>query len=250
MDLGIVIAERATKTVYKKDNETIKLFVENYSKPNILNEALNLARVEEVDINIPKLKEVKMIDNRWAIVIEHVEGKSLETLMNENPEKKDEYMNLFVDVQLNILSHEAPAMLNKIKEKMKRKIASTDLSDDIKFELNTRLESMPTHSKLCHGDFNPSNVIITENKEAYIIDWAHVTAGNASADAARTFLLFSLNGKTKEAESYLELFTQKSGIEKRLIQKWIPIVASSQLSKGNEEEREFLMKWIDVIEFQ
>lgn len=250
MDLGIVIAERDTKTVYKKDNETIKLFVENYSKPNILNEALNLARVEEVDINIPKLKEVKMIDNRWALVIEHVEGKSLETLMKENPEKKDEYMNLFVDVQLNILSHEAPAMLNKIKEKMKRKIASTDLNDDIKYELNTRLESMPTHSKLCHGDFNPSNVIITENGEAYIIDWAHVTAGNASADAARTFLLFSLNGKNEEAEKYLELFSEKSGIEKRLIQKWIPIVASSQLSKNRDGERDFLMKWIDVIEFQ
>ena len=250
MDLGIVIAERATKTVYKKDNETIKLFVEGYSKPNILNEALNLARVEEVELNIPKLKEVKMIENRWALVIEHVEGKSLETLMNENPEKKDEYMNLFVDVQLNILSHEAPAMLNKIKEKMKRKIASTDLNDDIKFELNTRLESMPTHSKLCHGDFNPSNVIITESGEAYIIDWAHVTAGNAGADAARTFLLFSLNGKTEEAEKYLELFSQKSGIEKRIIQKWIPIVASSQLSKGRDGEREFLMKWIDVIEFQ
>lgn len=250
MDLGIVIAQRDTKTVYKKDNETIKLFVEGYSKPNILNEALNLARVEEVDINIPKLKEVKMIENRWALVIEHVEGKSLETLMNENPEKKDEYMNLFVDVQLNILSHEAPAMLNKIKEKMKRKIASTDLNDDIKFELNTRLESMPTHSKLCHGDFNPSNVIITENGEAYIIDWAHVTAGNAGADAARTFLLFSLNGKTEEAEKYLELFSEKSGIEKRIIQKWIPIVASSQLSKNRDGERDFLMKWIDVIEFQ
>lgn len=250
MDLGIVIAQRDTKTVYKKDNETIKLFVEGYSKPNILNEALNLARVEEVELNIPKLKEVKMIENRWALVIEHVEGKSLETLMNENPEKKDEYMNLFVDVQLNILSHEAPAMLNKIKEKMKRKIASTDLNDDIKFELNTRLESMPTHSKLCHGDFNPSNVIITESGEAYIIDWAHVTAGNAGADAARTFLLFSLNGKTEEAEKYLELFSQKSGIEKRIIQKWIPIVASSQLSKNRDGEREFLMKWIDVIEFQ
>ena len=250
MDLGMVIAERDTKTVYKNGNETIKLFVEGYSKPNILNEALNLARVEEVDINIPKLKEVKMIDNRWAIVIEHVEGKSLETLMNENPEKKDEYMNLFVDVQLNILSHEAPAMLNKIKEKMKRKIASTDLNDDIKYELNTRLESMPTHSKLCHGDFNPSNVIITPNEEVYIIDWAHVTAGNAGADAARTFLLFSLNGKTEEAEKYLELFSEKSGIEKRLIQKWIPIVASSQLSKNRDGEREFLMKWIDVIEFQ
>lgn len=249
MELKEVIAERATKTVYKYEDKSVKLFVENYSKPNILNEALNLARVEEVELNIPKLKEVTTVNGRWAIVSEYVEGKSLENLMNENPEKKDEYLDKFVDVQLNILSHEAPAMLNKLKEKMKRKIKEAKLNDTIKFELNTRLESMPAHNRLCHGDFNPSNVIIRDDGEAYIIDWAHVTAGNASADAARTFLIFSLNGKNYEAEKYLELFSQKSGIEKQNIQRWIPIVAASQLSKGNENEREFLLRWIDVIEY-
>lgn len=249
MELKEVIAERATKTVYKYEDKSVKLFVENYSKPNILNEALNLARVEEVELNIPKLKEVTTVNGRWAIVSEYVEGKSLENLISENPEKKDEYLDKFVDVQLNILSHEAPAMLNKLKEKMKRKIKEAKLNDTIKFELNTRLESMPTHNRLCHGDFNPSNVIIRDDGEAYIIDWAHVTAGNASADAARTFLLFSLNGKNYEAEKYLELFSQKSGIEKQNIQRWIPIVAASQLSKGNENEREFLLRWIDVIEY-
>ena len=249
MELGKVIAVRNTKTVYRSEDKTIKLFIENYPKPSILNEALNLARVEEVDLNIPKLKEVTTIDGKWAIVSEYVEGKSLEILINENPDKKDEYMNMFVDLQLKVLSHSAPVMLNKLKEKMKRKIAGADLSDNIKFELNIRLESMPTHSKLCHGDFNPSNVIVRDDGELFIIDWAHVTAGNASADAARTYLVFWLNGKIDDAEKYLEMFSEKSGIEKRLIQKWIPIVAASQLSKGNETEREFLMQWIDVIEY-
>lgn len=249
MELGEVIAERKTKTVYKSNGSSIKLFVKDYSKPNILNEALNLARVEEVGLNIPKLQEVTMIDGRWAIVCEYVEGKSLETLMQENPDKKEEYMNMFVDLQLKIQAHSAPAMLNRIKEKMKRKINDADLNDTIKYDLNTRLESMPTHSKLCHGDFNPSNVIVRDDGELFIIDWAHVTAGNASADAARTYLVFSLNGKTTEAEKYLDLFAEKSGISKKNIQSWIPIVAASQLSKGNEEERDFLMKWIDVIEY-
>ena len=35
-----------------------------------------------------------------------------------------------------------------------------NLNETIKYELNTRLSSMPTHSKLCHGDFNPSNIIV------------------------------------------------------------------------------------------
>lgn len=243
-----VIAERKTKTVYKDNGRTIKLFIENYPKSNILNEALNQARVEETGLNIPKLLEVTKMENRWAIVSEHIEGKSLEELMRENSDKKAEYMDMFIDIQLNILSKTAP-MLNKLKDKMKRKIAETDLSDTIKYDLNTRLESMPRHNKICHGDFNPSNVIIKEDGTAYVIDWAHVTQGNSSADVARTYLLFHLDGKKEDAEEYLNKFSEKSGIEKRYIQSWIPIVAAAHLSKASEEERKFLMNWIDVVDY-
>lgn len=243
-----VIAERKTKTVYRDNDKTIKLFVENYSKSNILNEALNQTRVEETELNVPKLLEVTKIENRWALISEYIEGKSLQELMDENPEKLDEYMDMFIDVQLNILSKTAP-MLNKLKDKMERKIAETDLSDTIKFDLNTRLAGMPKHNKICHGDFNPSNIIIKPDGIPYVIDWAHVTQGNSSADAARTYLLFNLSGKKEEAELYLQKFSEKSKIEKRYIQKWIPIVAAAHLSKANEEERAFLMNWIDVVDY-
>ena len=243
------IAERKTKTVYKDNDKTIKLFVEDYPKSDILNEALNQARVEETGLNIPSLVEVTKIEDRWALVSEHIEGRTLESLMEENPEKKEEYLNLFVDTQISILSKEAP-LLNKLKDKMQRKIQEADISQDIKYELNIKLESMPKHKKICHGDFNPSNVIIKENGEVYVIDWAHVTQGNASADVARTYLLFCLNGKKEEAERYLSLYSEKTETEKQYIQKWIPIVAVAHLPKASEEEKQFLMSWIDVIEYQ
>ncbi len=245
MDL---LAERKTKTVYKENNRTIKLFIENYSKSNILNEALNQARVEETGLNIPKLLEVTKMENRWALISEYIEGKSLDELMNEHPEKQEEYMNMFIEIQLNILSKKSP-MLNNLKEKMKRKIAETDLSDTIKYDLNTRLESMPKHNNVCHGDFNPSNIIIKEDGTAYIIDWAHASQGNSSADAARTYLIFNLEGKKEKAEEYLNKFSEKSGIEKKYIQKWIPIVAAAHLSKASEEEKTFLINWIDVVDY-
>ena len=248
-NLNNPIAERSTKTVYKDNDKTIKLFVPNYSKSDILNEAVNQARVEETGLNMPKLVEVTKIDDRWALVSEHIEGRTLESLMEEHPEKKEEYLNLFVDTQINILSKEAP-LLNKLKDKMQRKIEEADISNEIKYELNTRLEGMPKHKKICHGDFNPSNVIIKENGEVYVIDWAHVSQGNGSADAARTYLLFCLNGKKEQANRYLDLFSEKTGIEKQYIQRWIPIVAAAHLSKANEEEKAFLMNWIDIIDFQ
>ena len=248
-NLNNPIAKRKYKTVYRDNDKTIKLFVENYSKADILNEALNNARVEETGLNIPKLLEVTKIENRWALVYEHIEGETLEELMQKNPDKKDEYMKLFVDTQMNILSKEG-YLVNRLKDKTKRKIEEANIDTNTKYELNTRLEGMRNHKKLCHGDFNPSNVVIKPNGEVYVIDWAHVTAGNASADAAMTYLLFYMNGKKEDGEQYLNLFVKTSGIDKQNVLRWIPIVAASKLSKSPEEEKAFLMTWIDVIDYQ
>ncbi len=249
MKLDKIVAVRTTKTIYRDGDKIIKLFDENYSKADILNEALNQARVEETGLNIPKLLEVTKIDGKWAIVIEYIPGKTLEQLMKEHPEKIDEYLNLFVDLQMEVHSKRAP-LLNKLKDKMNRKIAQTDLSATTRYELHTRLDSLPKHDKVCHGDFNPSNIIISEDGTPYIIDWSHATQGNASADVARTYLLFWLDGQIDLAEKYLTLFCNKSDTAKQYVQKWIPIVAASQMVKGKKEEREFLMHWVDVVDYE
>ena len=109
---------------------------------------------------------------------------------------------------------------------------------------------MPKHNKVCHGDFNPSNIIITPAGKSYVIDWAHATQGNASADAARTYLLFMLKGQEQLAEQYLRLYCLRSNTAKQYVQKWLPIVAASQSVKGKPEERDFLLKWADVVEYE
>ena len=243
------IAVRATKTVYRDGDLAIKLFNEGYSKSDILNEALNQARVEETGLLVPKVLEVGIFDGRWAIVSEFIEGKTMAQLMSEQPEKKEELMSRFVDIQLSIHARRAP-LLNKLKDKMERKIDETSLDATTRSELHTRLESMPKHKKVCHGDYNPSNVIITESGDAYIIDWSHATQGNASADAARTYLLFWLAGDVDSAHLYMDLFCRKSDTAKQYVEKWLPIVAASQSVKGKPEERELLMHWVDVVDYE
>lgn len=249
MNLDRVIAVRTGKTVYRDGDRVIKVFDNGYSKADILNEALNQARIEETGLNIPKVLEVTMIDGKWAIVTEYIEGKTLARLMEENPDKFDEYMELFVDLQLEVHSKKCP-LLNKLKDKMNRKITQTDLDATTRYELHTRLEGMPKHDKVCHGDFNPSNIIITGDGTPYIIDWAHATQGNASADVARTYLLFNLEGNKEKADKYLDLFCKKSDTAKQYVQKWLPIVAASQSVKGKPEERDFLLSWVGVVDFE
>ena len=249
MKLDNVIATRKDKVIYRDGDRCIKVFDENYSKADILNEALNQARIEETGLNIAKIQEVTMVDSKWAIVTDYIEGKTLAQLMQENPDKMDEYLELLVDLQLSVHEKTCP-MLNKLKDKMNRKISASSLDATTRYELHTRLEGMPKHKKVCHGDFNPSNIIITEDGTPFILDWAHATQGNASADVARTYLLFCLKGEEKLANDYLNLFCKKSNTAKQYVQKWMPIVAASQSVKGNEKEREFLLSWCDVVDYE
>ena len=249
MENSNLIIKRPYKEVYKCEEGIVKVFETTHPKSAVFNEALNTVRVEETGLDIPKLKEVVQVEGKWALVIEYKEGKTLEEVMKADPENVEKYMSDFVDLQLQIHEKKAP-MLNKLKDKLAAQIDHLkELDATQRYELRTRLESMPKHTKVCHGDFNPSNVIVEPDGKMTVVDWAHATQGNASADAAMTYLLFALKDQ-KMADLYMDLFCKKSDTAKQYVQQWLPIVAASQLEKDNELEKEFLMKWIDVMDYQ
>lgn len=245
-----MIFSSAKKTVYRDGDTAIKEFCEGFPKAEVLNEALCNARVETIGaLNVPKILGVTVTDGKWSIIKEYVPGKTLEQLMDENPDKLDEYMSQMVDLQLLIHSQACP-LLNKLKEKTIRSLKSVEqLDESTRYELLTRLDGMPKHTKLCHGDFNPSNIIVGDDGKLYVIDWVHASQGNASADVARTYLLLSLKDK-KKAELYMDLFCEKTGTEKRYVQGWLPIVAAAQLAYKRPEEKDLLESWINVFEYQ
>ena len=244
-----LIYETKGKKFFRDGDKLIKSFDESYSKANILNEALNQARVEETSLNIPKILAVTVVDGRWAIVRELIEGETLESLMAKHPEKEDEYLNFFVDLQIRMSGERVP-LLGHLRDKMHMKISSSSYPATVRYDLHMRLDGLPRHTKLCHGDFQPSNVIITKDGTPYIVDWAHATQGNGSADAARTYLIFKLQGKEALAEKYLNLFCTKTDTAIQYVQRILPIVAASQSVKGKPEEKEFLDKWVNVCDWQ
>ena len=249
MKFDTVIAQRKHKIIYRDGDLCAKVFDESFPKSDVLNEALNQARVEETGLNIPKIEEVCKVDGKWAIISTYIEGKTLQQLMDENPDKMDKYLELFVNVQLQILNTKCP-LLKRLKDKMQDKISQTDLDATTRYELHTRLASMKKHNKVCHGDFNPSNVVITPDGTPFILDWSHATQGNGAADAARTYLLFCLKGEKELAEKYLKLYCEKADVARQYVNAWMPIVAASQSVKGNPEEREFLLSWANVFDYQ
>lgn len=244
-----LIYEGVGKKVYRDGDRLIKSFDETYSKADILNEALNQARVEQTSLNIPKILGVSVVDGKWSVIWEFIEGETLEKMMQDHPEKEDEYLDFFVDLQIKMSKEKVP-LLGHLRDKMHAKISASSYPASVRYDLHVRLDGLPRHTKLCHGDFQPSNIIITKEGAPYIIDWSHATQGNGSADAARTYLLFKLHKQDELAEKYLRLFCTKTDTAIQYVQRVLPIVAASQSVKHKPEEAEFLAKWVNVCDWQ
>lgn len=245
-----ILATRTHKIIYQVGDTAVKVFDTNYPKANVLNEALNQARVEETGLPIPRVLGVNVIeDGNWSIVSDYVEGKTLQQIMEEDPENLAKYMREFVALQLQVHSRKAP-LLTKLKDKWDGKIiALTAISATVRYELRTRLSSMPKHTKVLHGDFNPTNIIVDKKGGYHILDWSHATQGNASADAATTYLLFALQDQ-KKADLYMDTFCEMSDTAKQYVQRWLPITAAARLEKGIPAEKELLESWLDVVEYE
>ena len=246
----VKLEQAANKTVYREGNRIVKEFTASHPMSAVLNEAYIHACVEDAGVPVPKLLGVMPSENGgWSISMEYVSGKTLDELMDEHPDKIDEYMEKLVDIQLETGAYRVPNLRNT-RQKMADAIRTlTEIDASTRFELMQRIHGMAQHSKLCRGDLVPSNIVLREDGSYCILDWAHASAGNAGADAAITYLRFSLD-KPELAEKYLRLFCSKADMAIQYVQTWMPVVAAQQLTKHRETERALLEKWISVAEYQ
>lgn len=244
-----ILEESSYKTVYREGNVIVKAFTASHPMSGVFNEAYIHACILDAGVPAPKLLGVSQMNGGWAISMEYMAGKTLEDLMRENPDKMDEYLEKLVDIQLETGRYRVPQLRNT-RLKMENAIKQlTDIDASTRYELLQRLHGMARHTKLCHGDLVPSNIVMKEDGSYAILDWAHASAGNAGADAAITYMRFSLTDP-ELAEKYLRLFCKKADMPIQYIQTWMPIVAAFQLTKHKEAERDLLEKWISVAEYQ
>ncbi len=173
------LVRRGNKVVYDLGDKIVKVFNETKPVSDVFNEALNLARINECGIRSPKALEVSQLENAngWALVTEKVPGTTLAEKMTAEPQRFGEYLEMFVDLQIEIHGYTSP-LLNRQRDKFARMIDSLDqLNATTRYNLQERLDGMTKEFKVCHGDFNPSNVIVGDDGQLYVCDWAHATQG-------------------------------------------------------------------------
>ena len=241
--------KRHNKSVYDCGDFVAKEFAEDKPASDVFNEALNDARANEAGLPAPAVLEVSCPDGRWTIFTERFPGRSLRTQLKEGADPK-EVLTKLVKLQLKVQSASAP-LLNRQKDKLARMIDSVkELDPSTRYELQVRLDGLRNAENVCHGDVNPSNVIEDEEGNLYLVDWAHATRGNAACDVAMTYMLLTMRDGKEVADLYLDLYSKAADMPKQEVMNCLPIVAAAELARDREDDKDFLMSWIDVADYQ
>ena len=247
---GGVLLERADKVVLRDKNSVLKIFGPSYKVSAILNEAMNEARAAETGLPVAKVIEVMKLRDHWCIRREWVEGETLAAVMDRDKKNLQKNLRQFVAIQCEIFRKTSERMGN-LADKLDKQISASPLPRETRYDLHMKLQSFPRGKALCHGDFNPTNVIITPNGEWRVIDWSHVRLGDPLADVARTYLLFWLSGHVAAAEKYMALACEALKAKLPDVQKWLPIVAAAEASRDQTpKNHELLLHWASVVDIE
>ena len=245
-----VLQERTGKLIVRDGATVLKIFGPEYKVSDILNEAMNEARAAETGLPVPKVLEVMKMRDHWCIRREFVAGKTLADAMAADKRRLDKLLAQFVAIQAEIFK-KTSARMGNLSDKLDRQISASPLPRETRYDLHVRLQGLPRGTALCHGDFNPSNVIITPKGDWRVIDWAHVRLGDPLADVARSYLLFWLSGHVAAAEKYMALACEALKVKLPDVQKWLPIVAAAESSRDQTpKNHELLIHWASVVDIE
>lgn len=238
-----MIGVRNNRTIYRDGVHTVKVFASGTEKADVFREAFKLAAVESVGMDVPRVQGVEKQDGKWMIISDYIGGKTLDRLMLENPEDKSRYLAQFVTLHHEIHTHSV-RNIERMSDEVNRLIAASELPATVRFDLHRRLEEMPKADRLCHGDFNPTNIVFSQTGKPYVLDWEYACCGDPCADAALTYLEFCLAGDEAAAEEYCRLYCEVAECAVSSVYRWLSVMAAALLTGRVLSEREKLIQWI------
>ncbi len=189
------IARGATAAVYdRSDGKVLKLFNEGYWPSAALREYNYAKIVNEKGIPSARAYEFVEPEGRVGIVYEKVEGPSLlEAFLSDG-----DIPRLVADfAALHKKFHAARAPeLRSLKAAWHESAVRGGMERFLPL-----VDALPDGDQICHGDFHPSNVILSP-AGMVAIDFMNVTRGDPVLDVARTVYLME---KTPSDDAPMEL---------------------------------------------
>ena len=253
------IAEGATSEVFVwGENQVLKLYRDGFPPDEAEQEARRARAAASSGIPTPAVIAVVTVEGRQGVVFERVEGPTLLQTLLAHPDQCGVLAEEMAVLQAAMHSSTVSGLSSQ-HERLQRKIRGANgLSESSKERLLTSLDRLPNDKALCHGDFHPNNIVLTE-RGPVLIDWVDATEGHPLADVARSrhlLLTASLPDTAPAAqrsqveqfralfcEAYLLRYDQLRPHAREELDDWLPLVAAARLSERlSSEETDTLLK--------
>jgi len=248
------IAHGRTADVYQWDNGTIlKLYHDWFSLEDIQYEARIASAVHASGLPVPRPGEIILVGGRNGLIYERVDGLPLFKAMQRKPWRLIAYAHrqaaLHAQMHTTACKAELPAQRQRLENRIQR---AKGLPEEVRSALLARLAALPVGESICHGDFHPGNILLTE-RGAVVIDWIDATLGNPLADVARsTILVFGAASSgmvPRFMTAFINLFQNAYLREyfrlrpggKEEYRQWLPVVAAARLDEGIAEMESWLV---------
>ena len=167
-----------TAEVYDYDEgRVLKLYFKDVSDQIIKTEYSNNKIIESLGIPSAKCFDLIMYEDRKGLLLEKLSGFSMMKAMKMHPMKSITYAIPLARVH-NQIHKSVSAKLPDNKEQIIKRINNVEiLSKQVKNKLYEYIKTLDNGNILCHSDFHPENVFISNN-EYVVFDWSTATIGN------------------------------------------------------------------------
>lgn len=214
-----------TAEVYEYGVEKVcKLFKEGYPKKYVKLEFQNAQVLNKLGLSVPKVYEIIEMNNRTEIIYEKINGKSLMNVIFEG-KNTEMLFGIFIELQKKIL-HENCLELLSYKDFLIGSLKGKSCENHV---LEEKILALPEGNCICHGDFHPGNIILTQSNTAVIIDFMNVCRGRWEYDVARTYFLIKEFSKSVADSlggiSISDIYLEQMNVKYQDIQQWVEIVA-------------------------
>ncbi|GAA0134880.1 aminoglycoside phosphotransferase family protein [Paenibacillus sp. YSY-4.3] len=174
------------------DNKVLKLYKKGFPIEAIHEEYLVSQYVHDLGLKVPRPFEMIEKEGRQGIIFERVPGIPLLHLMTQRPLRIKRFSRTLAALHHHVHSHSAADLSRNHKEILSNNIKSTPfLTDAEKSKIIHHLQSLPEDRQLCHGDYHPDNVLVTDQNNSCVIDWMTGMAGHPLGDLARSVILLT-----------------------------------------------------------
>ena len=233
MKYGNIIGIGNTASVYEWDDKRVlKLFNQGYPKEAAEKEFQNALAISNMNFAKPKAYDIMPYEERIGIIYDRVECESLLdwVLKTGNIHQCAEYM---ANLHKTILQNKIQDVPN-YKDFLKYHISNTSSTNlGNREEVLQMIEKLPDGDTLCHGDFHPGNIFISDGN-AVVIDFMNVCHGDYLYDVARTVFLVEYTPVPAEAadrdailqfkKALADLYLIQMNVTREMIQDFLSVI--------------------------